>query len=252
MLAPLLHTDDQETVERKMRLVAIYIDIFIARRVVNYRTLGYSAIVYTMFNLMKDIRDLSLDQLAQTLKAKVADMPETFAGVAAFGLHQQNGHYIHHMLARMTYHIEQQCGVASSFVDYISREIKKPFEIEHLWSNHYGQHLDEFNSEELFDRYRNRFGGLVLLPRGFNQSFNDAPYEQKVEHYFGQNLLARSLNAKCYQNNPAFLAYVQRSGLPFKPHPQFKIADLEARQELYRRLCEEIWSPARFDEVLHG
>ncbi len=114
------------------------------------------------------------------------------------------------------------------------------------------QHLDEFSTEDLFDRHRNRLGGLVLLPRGFNQSFSDAPYEQKVHAYFGQNLLARSLNEQCYQNNPSFLAYIQRSSLPFRSHAQFKKDDLEARQELYQQLCEEIWSLARFNEVLHG
>src|SRR5437588_8145698 len=84
LLAPLCSEDDLETVDRKMRLVAGYLDIFIARRVVNFRTLNYSSIVYTMFNLMKDIRDLDLLALAATLEKKVAELPETFAGVHTF------------------------------------------------------------------------------------------------------------------------------------------------------------------------
>lgn len=60
LLAPLCIEDDLETVDRKMRLVAGYLDIFIARRIVNFRTLNSSSIVYTMFNLMKEIRDLDL------------------------------------------------------------------------------------------------------------------------------------------------------------------------------------------------
>lgn len=250
VLAPLRPDDDQDTVDRKIRLVAGYLDIFVARRVVNFRTLGYSSIVYTMFNLMKEIRDLEVPPLAALLKMKAAEMPETFQGVSHFNLHQQNKHYVHHLLARITHHIEQLSGMESSFETYIRRDIRKPFEIEHIWPDDYWRYADEFETEDQFAQYRNRFGGLIILPRGFNQSFGADTYEQKVKAYFGQNLLAKSLNEQCYQNNPSFLEYVGRSGLPFRPHTQFKKADLDARQDLYRRMCEEIWSPARFDREL--
>lgn len=251
VLAPVQHDDDQDTIDRKFRLVAGYLDIFIARRVVNFRTLGYSSIVYTMFNLMKEIRNLDVPSLVALLKAKVSEMPETFDGVTNFYLHQQNRYHVHHLLARITHHIEQQSGVESSFETYVSRDIKKPFEIEHLWADQYGQHVDEFDSPLSFADYRNRFGGLILLPRGFNQSFGADTYQKKVKAYFGQNLLAKSLNEQCYENNPSFLSYIQQSGLPFKPYPkEFRKADLDARQNLYRRICEEIWSPARFDREL--
>lgn len=250
VLAPLSSDDDPEIADGKIRLVAGYLDIFVARRAVNFRTLGYSSIVYTMFNLMKEIRNLDMVQLAEVLKAKVAEIPETFDGVLRFRLHQQNRRFVHHLLARITHHIEQQSGIESEFETYISREIKKPFEIEHIWADNHKRHADEFASQEEFGEYRNRFGGLVLLPRGFNQSFGADAYEEKVKHYLSQNLLARSLNKQCYKRNPAFLSYTRRSGLPFKPYSRFKKTDLDERQELYRLICEEIWSPARFDEVV--
>ncbi len=250
VLAPLRSEDDEGTVNRKIRLVAGYLDIFIARRAVNFRTLDYSSIVYTMFNLMKEIRELDVPTLVDVLKAKVASMEESFAGMPYFRLNLWSKRYIQHILARMTRHIEEQSGVESSFVTYVSREIKKPFEIEHIWADKYERHTDEFATEQEFAEYRSRIGDLILLPRGFNQSFGDKPYEVKLEAYFGQNLLAKSLNEQCYRNNPSFLAYVFRSGLPFKPHPTFKKADLDDRQHLYQLICEEIWSPSRFDKEL--
>ena len=250
LLAPLRIEDDMETVDRKMRLVAGYLDIFIVRRAVNFRTLDYSSIVYTMFNLMKDIRELDVPSLAEVLKEKVATMGESFNAMPWFRLNMWSKRYVQHILARITQHIEEQSGVESSFVTYVSREIKKPFEIEHIWADKYERHIDEFSTEQEFATYRSRIGDLVLLPRGFNQSFNDEPYEAKVKRYFGQNLLAQSLNEQCYEKNPSFLAYVYRSGLPFRPYPTFKKAELEARQELYRLICEEIWGPSRFDKEL--
>ena len=93
-------------------------------------------------------------------------------------------------------------------------------------ADRYDRH-PEYRSEDEFQRVRNRLGGLVLLPKGYNASFQDQPYEQKVEHYTGQNILARSLHPLCDQNNPGFLAFVSRTGLPFTAVKDF---DQDARQ----------------------
>lgn len=250
ILTPLCIEDDLNTIDRKIQLVTSYIDIFTARRIVNFRTLRYSSIVYTMFSLMKEIRDLNVQELADVLKKKVSEIKETFNGISTFYWHQQNRRHVHYLLARITYHIETKCGLPSSFDTYVSRDISKPFEIEHIWANKFSRHSNEFTSEEEFKEYRNRLGGLLLLPRGFNQSFGALPYEKKLDHYYGQNLLAQSLHKKCYHLNPSFLIYIQDSQLPFKAHPQFRKQDLETRQELYRQICEEIWNPNRFDKIL--
>lgn len=44
-----------------------------------------------------------------------------------------------------------------------------------------------------------------------------------------------------YENNPNFVQMAQRLSLPFRPHDNFKKADIEARQELYQAICEKIW-----------
>ena len=56
MLAPLKVSDDKDMIARKLRLVSGFIDIFIARRIVNFRTLSYSSIKYTVFNIIKERR----------------------------------------------------------------------------------------------------------------------------------------------------------------------------------------------------
>jgi len=248
ILAAVRPEDDMATVDKKMRLVAGYIDIFIARRIINFRTLGYSSIVYTMFNLMKEIRGLDVPGLVQSLKNKVEEMEESFDGVEHLYMHQQNHYRIHFLLARLTHHIEKECGIESSFYTYVSRDIKKPFEIEHIWADKYERHTSEFSHPYEFEQYRNRIGDLLLLPHGFNQSLSADTYEEKLDAYFGQNMLAKTLHPNCYKKNPSFLNYKERSGLPFKPYPtEFRKADLDERQELYRLLCEEVWSPKRFD-----
>ena len=98
---------------------------------------------------------------------------------------------------------------------------------------------------DLKAEYRNRIGGLLLLPKSFNASYGDMPYADKRKHYLKQNLLAQSLHEDAYERDPGFTEFVQKSGLPFKPHPEFRKVDLDERQDLYRHLAEQIWNPER-------
>jgi hypothetical protein len=60
----------------------------------------------------------------------------------------------------------------------------------------------------------------------------------------------QSLNPQCYENNPGFRRFIEESGLPFKPHEQFKLQDLDERQALYRQIAEQVWSTERFDREI--
>lgn len=73
---------------------------------------------------------------------------------------------------------------------YVTSRGKKAHEIEHVWADHFDQH-PEFAHEADFYEYRNKIGGLLLLPNSFNASYGDLPYKKKLSHYFGQNLLAK-------------------------------------------------------------
>ena len=70
LLAPLKVTDTQDIINRKINLVAYYIDMLIFNRFISFSTLNYSSLAYTMYNLTKDIRDKDLDELKIILHEK--------------------------------------------------------------------------------------------------------------------------------------------------------------------------------------
>ncbi len=183
--------------------------------------------------------------MAEILTRKIGDIDETFSSNPDFSMNQQNRRYVHRLLARITYHIEEKSGVSSNYDKYISREIKKPFEIEHIWADKFEYHRDEFDNKYEFEEYRNHVGGLLLVPRGFNQSYGDLPYNKKLPLYLLQNLLVQSLHPQCYEKNPSLLTYIKESNMPFEPHKEFNKKDLDKRQKLYSNVCEEIWNPDR-------
>jgi hypothetical protein len=244
LLAPLCVTDNDEVIQKKIYIVSSFIDIIIARRIWNFKSIAYSTMQYAMFNVMVSIRDKGIDELVVILENKLTEEQTTFRSNDRLRLHGQNRYYIHNLLARITDFVETSSELKSHFTDYIA-EGKNRFEVEHIWADHYDQHTDEFSHSADFSEIRNRFGALLLLPKSFNGSYGDLPYIDKLKYYFGQNLLAKSLHKDCYEHNPGFLRFIKDHGLSFKDHAIFKIKDIEERQELYTKIAEILWSPLR-------
>jgi hypothetical protein len=242
LLAPLRPDDAEAVVNRKLELVARYLDILLTWRLWNFRTIAYSTMQYAMFVVMRDIRGLAPDALAKKLHDFLKKEDETFASNERLRVHQQNRYSLHRILARLTDFVETQSGLPSRYLDYVT-EGKSRFEVEHIWADHPERHTDEFGHAADFTEHRNRIGGLLLLPKSFNASYGDLTYDAKLPHYNTQNLLARSLHPQCYDHNPGFLQFKDRTGLPFMALAQFKKADVEARSELYRQIAERIWCP---------
>ncbi len=244
LLAPLHRTDREDQIYRKLRIVAAYIDILIARRVWNGRSTSYSTMQYAMFQLViLHIRGKPTDELADILTRRLQTEGLFFSKNDGFHLHGQNGRQIHQLLARMTDYVETRSGLASRYAEYIQRHGRNAYEIEHIWADNFERDGDEFDHPTDFAGYRDRIGGLLLLPKRFNASYGALPYAEKREHYNAQNLLARSLHENAYDRNPGFRSFLDGSCLPFSPHAEFKKRDLDSRQELYRQIAEQIWNP---------
>lgn len=244
LLAPLQAEDSAEVIDVKLRLVAMFVDILLTWRLWNFRSIAYSTMQYAMFLVMRDIRGLDPEPLAVKLRETLDKEQETFATNNRLYVHQQNRRYLQRILARMTDFIEQQSGVPSpGYMKYVSGTGQERYDVEHIWADKPERHTDEFPHPNDFRDYRNRIGGLLLLPRSFNASYSALSYDKKLPHYNTQNLLARSLHPQCYERNPGFLKLVSDSGLPFQPHTEFKKGDLDARQDLLRQLAEQIWNP---------
>ena len=249
LLAPLRIDDPEEEILRKLRVVATYLDILIARRVWNWRAIDYSTMQYAMFVVIKEIRGHSANEVAEILTQRLASESETFSSNDRFGMHGGNRRQIQRLLARMTDYVETRSGMPSRYAEYVTSRGKKAYEVEHIWADKPERHTDEFPHSSDFQQYRNRIGDMLLLPKSFNASYGALPYDEKRRHYLKQNLLAQTLNEEAYQNHPGLRRFLDASGLPFIAHAEFKKADLDSRSDLYLSLAEQIWNPNRLIEA---
>ena len=170
LLAPLRRGDGDQDLQRKLRVVSAFLDILIARRIWNWRAIGYSTMQYAMFLIMRDIRGRDVPSLVDLLGERLAAETETFITNDRFRLHGTNGRQIHRLLARMTDYVETCSGRPSRYHEYVQRRGNEGYEIEHIWADHPERHTNDFGHASDFAEYRNRIGGLLLLPKSFNAS----------------------------------------------------------------------------------
>jgi len=241
ILAAIDRNDSPETINKKIKVVSAFIDQYIALRVFNFKVVDYSTIKNAIFNITKSIRRLPLDDLVVKLQEELAATGFSLDKLDRFYLNQFTSRYMLHILSRITHYIETETGLNTKFEDYVNRRLKNAYDIEHIWADKLDRHRDEFETEEDFQNYRNKFGALILLPRDKNRSFQANTYEEKLPMYYGENLLAKSLNDNCYQNNPHFLRLIGDNEFDFKPYSEFKKRDILERQNLYRQISQKIW-----------
>lgn len=241
LLSVLNFYDNTQVLERKIDYVSRYIETFTVRRSINSRKFGQASIKYTMFNLVKQIRNNNIETLGISLTKEVEKITESWDAVEDFVLHGQNGKFVKHLLSRITSYLDNLIGKDTSYGTYY-HPTGKQFEIEHIWANKYSRFKNEFDQESDFQGWRNSIGALILLPQGTNQSFSSDKYESKLEHYLKENIYAQTLHPSFYTKNPNFLKSEVIKQLEFKPHESFSKADITDRYELVKRICEHIWS----------
>ena len=250
LIASICYEDSWDTIIEKLNLVARFIDLLITARVTNYRSVDYSTIKNYVFNVTKNIRRCSIDELKISLKQQYDSLAyDPSIALPELGLNSFTKKYIKNMLARITGYIEEQTGVVSNYCNYMNTKTKNPFEIEHIITDHYEWFTDEYADQEEFKRWRNSFGALLLLHKSINASLNDSKYEYKLLKYCSNegNIFTESLGDLAYQNNPKFKKFIAENNLNFKPYMHFGKAEIVERLQLLIQLVKLVWNTEMFE-----
>lgn len=251
LMAPISFEDSTDVIKQKINLVARYIDLFIVSRVTNYKSVDYSTIKNHVFGVTKLIRNMTVDDLRTKLKLLINEYQYQPTD-DAFNDLELNGYtkkYIKHMLARITGYIEEQCGVASNYCNYVNIQVKNPFEVEHIIVDHYDWFKDEYVDQTDFKHWRNKLGNLLLLHKSINASINDSRYSRKLSTYCSNegNIYSESLGEQAYNHNPRFVKFINDNNLNFKSYDSFGKNEIIERTNLFIQLFRLVWNDKMFD-----
>ena len=119
-------------------------------------------------------------------------------------------------------YLEVGSGNTSGYSEYMKTG-KNSYEVQHIWANHLERHADDFPHGFEFEAYRDRIGGLLLLPKGISTNQSDLSYAEKLGYYANQHwYLQQVLHEKTYEVNQDFQQFIKDKCLSFRPHPEFK------------------------------
>ena len=249
LLAPIKFDDSMNTIKEKLNLTARFIDLYITSRVTRYWSVDYSTIKNTVFNYIKEIRDLDVPEL----KAKLLEINTRLNynpddAIPHLGLNNFTKKYIKNILARITGFIEEQIGIPSNYIHYMNTKTKNPFEIEHIITDHYEWFTNEYTDQDDFRRWRNDIGALLLLYKSINASLNDKLYSYKLQKYVSNegNIYTESLGDIAYKNNPKFLKFIRDNNLNFKPYNSYGKTEITERNQLGASLIKLVWNDEMF------
>lgn len=119
---------------------------------------------------------------------------------------------------------------------------KNGFHIEHILSYNDDNYQLFNNDEELFERERNRLGGLLLLKGADNISSNNESYKRKLKSYSNTLYWNETLREDSYKSKLDFTSMIKRYALTFRPMDVFGPEELEERHKLLFEMVKIIWS----------
>jgi hypothetical protein len=247
ILATIRHNDPLSVAKDKASRVANFIDRWYVLRVIDDLPVQQHDLDELTERLLSPLRACRTpEEVTAALEREALSDDTPFGAFGTFGKRGNNSHQIRYLLVRITAYVAENLGKPNEVERYLNTE--RSWQIEHIFADHAARH-PEINDPLGFRALRNRLGVLVLLPRRDNNSINDQPYADKIKTYSRQNDLAAILSQNHQGNNPILRDFTRRSGIEsqFRPFsPQSKLEEVaEVRQELYLRLCQQIWDPVR-------
>lgn len=117
----------------------------------------------------------------------------------------------------------------------------KGYHVEHILA-HNAENLEQFqNDEEVFERERNRLGGLLLLRGNSNLASGNESYSEKLKTYVQSLYWNATLHKDTYHSNLDLKSLMQRNDLDIRPMESFGPSELEERHKLLAQIVQIIW-----------
>lgn len=253
IISSIEHSDTSIESAKKIRAISYYLDYLSTVRILNGKENTYDNIRDLIFELTKEIRSLTAVDLLAKLSGKIdaeADKVDNIANVSYGDLKRAD---LLHLLARIGDHLERALDATNKvgFAEYVDRtKDSKTYDIEHLLANNYvsvNAEIEEcggkiFATPTDFNTARNSLSALILLPRGRNRSMKDMLYTDKLERYAGENVLAQTLTANFYKNQPNWAKYTAETGVECDALQYIDIDALKRRSDFYLTIAKKIWS----------
>lgn len=239
LLAPISLSDDEDTIVEKLQTVSKFLDVYSVSRTVLGRPITQSAIKYSIYSLVKEIRGLNLIELKSLLRARaMQEMEDGRINVLNLKVLYTNPKFIHYLLARVSFYTDSIVSDEPEFYNYIVARKKNRFVVSSLiWEYNFNLYADKFDSEDSYNKTVNYLGNWLLIPNPLREAFDDLQDERKLRVVDNSTLLNRSLTSLSGRTETLGQFGFRDIAVRFNQD------SIRERTELLDRLVNTIWNP---------
>ena len=251
ILSACTFNDEQET--EKIKLISYNVDRLFSLLQLqrSYDSNDFNVAIY---KLSSEIRGKSVDQIRSIFDKYLLQLLSNARGVQtaevySYGIFKDTGielskRFKRYFFARIEKFIatNTNLNMKHSLYDLVANTGSvNGFHIEHILA-HNEENKNHFNDdEELFERERNRLGGLLLLKGKDNISSNNEIYENKLKSYANTLYWNETLREDTYKSKLDFTKMMNDYKLAFRAMNVFGPDELDERHKLLFDMAKSIW-----------
>lgn len=253
LLSAIKFNDPEE--DLKIQLIAREFDrLFVLLQL--QRSYDSNKITEIIYHLVTELReqpaekiktafDNQITQLLSNAKATVIHEPFNYMYFKEVGYNDLSTRFSRYFFARIDYFICQNSNaeMQQSFHNLVRNTGHvNGYHIEHILA-HNDENLSLFaNDEELFERERNRLGGLLLLRGNANISSSNEKYTNKLRTYVQTLYWNATLHPDTYHSNLDLIQLKNKYNLNLRAMEVFGPEELEERHKLLADIIKIIWN----------
>lgn len=160
-LSAINKTDSEEIINRKLLIIANFIERFVILKSVLHQPISQTSIRYSFFNtVIKEIRDLDIEELIQVLTGYLEQFDEAYESIRNIDILNTNRKFLRYFVSRLTMHLESLCGIETDFYDLITARRKSGSNLIHILTD---EHKDKFENENIFYSVHYNIGAISLI-----------------------------------------------------------------------------------------
>ena len=218
------------------------------------RSYNSNAFATVIYKISSEIRNQSVSKIYEVFESNLLQLISDYRGVNVddiinYSFFKETGielekRFKRYFFARIEKFIADntKMNMKHNFYDLIQNTgSKNGFHVEHILSYN-KENLSLFdNDEELFERERNRLGGLLILKGADNISSNNETYKKKLKSYANTLYWNETLREDTYKSKLDFSKMISNYNLNFRSMEVFGKDELEERHKLLFDLIKIIW-----------
>lgn len=237
-LASISKSDDENTINSKIKTVANFIDIFTVTRTLYGRSITQSTIRYFIYSLVKEIRNKSVDEIRNIFIDRIVSGGETIDKIETYEGHSYDRKFLHYLLARIIYYTEEKYMKNNViFEDLMAGRKRNRYVLTPLMRPIYDDYRSDFDSEDEFNSTYKSIGNFTLMPNQESQHFSSISSIHKLDSILDEFLITASCSPT-YHNLKGQNFNVNL----FPSVDKFDTENIKKREKALLSLVKEIWS----------